>query len=83
MNHSTFAENMKIALLGGTGETGVEVILDQNKNKHGDVGEHVSNSIKYFQVMKQALQQGHQVTLGVRSCSRFGELSSSLPADLQ
>ena len=40
---------------------------------------------KYFQVMKQALQQGHQVTLGVRSCSClwFGELPFSLLADLQ
>ena len=28
---------MKIALLGGTGETGVEVVLDQNKNKHDKI----------------------------------------------
>ena len=48
MNRSTFAENMKIALLGGTGDTGVEVILDQSKNEHDDVGEHVSNSRNIF-----------------------------------
>ena len=36
MNRSTFSENMKIALLGGTGETGVEVIFGQDKNKHND-----------------------------------------------
>ena len=36
VNRSTFSENMKIALLGGTGETGVEVIFGQDKNKHND-----------------------------------------------
>ena len=64
VNRRKFAENMKIALLGGTGETGVEVILDKNKNKKGDVGAHVSNSKNIFRWWNKHCNRVTRLPLG-------------------